>query len=63
MTDDPRKQEVGRTCVLWSVLALAAHALVGLLVALGSREMLWTVLRTLQGAASKQSGGDTGVGM
>ena len=57
MCDDRRRQEVGRICVLWSVVALAAHLLLGFVALLGMREYFALALNAATAAARRSAGG------
>jgi hypothetical protein len=56
MLDDDRKQQLGRTCVLWSCISMVLHVAFMSVAALGMREMLMAVLQGARGAASRPGG-------
>ncbi len=51
-----RHYAVGRTCVLWSCVALVAHLLLMALLSIGMREILFAVLQGARGAAGRDGG-------
>lgn len=53
MCDDRRRQEVGRVCITWSAISMAAHVLVGIALTLGLREYVGFAINTLKGAAGR----------
>lgn len=57
MCDDERRQEVGRICILWSLVSLAVHLLLGFMAILGIREYLAIALNAAMGAARRSGGG------
>lgn len=56
MLDDDRKQQLGRTCVLWSCLSLVLHIVFMSAAALGVRELLMAALQGVRGAATRSGG-------
>src|SRR5205085_4609389 len=56
MCDDRRRQEVGRICLLWSVLSMIVHLLLGFAAMLGMREYFQMALGTLKAQAGRAGG-------
>jgi hypothetical protein len=61
MCDDRRRQEVGRICIIWSLVSTAAHIVLFFLSAIGMREYFMLALNTLKAQAGK-AGGTGGMG-
>jgi len=63
MCDDPRRQEVGRLCILWSLLSGVVHCLLMFVSLLGMREWVMTLAGVaLKGASSRGGGLGGGLG-
>jgi hypothetical protein len=60
MCDDRRRQEVGRLCVMWSLLSTVLHLLVLFITALGMREMLGALLGGVRSGINRGGGGGLG---
>ena len=56
MCDDPRRQEVGRICLMWSLISGFLHFLFGLAAILGMREWLQIALSAFQGQMGRRAG-------
>lgn len=56
MLDDAGRAEVGRACVLWSCVSLAAHVIIMMLIGVGMREVLFAALQGVRGAADRAGG-------
>lgn len=57
MCDDPRRQEVGRICLLWSLISGVVHVLLLGSTLLGAREIITGALSTMKAAGSRGMGG------
>lgn len=57
MCDDRRRQEVGRICVLWSLLSGVIHMLLMFVSLLGMRQYLAIFMGALQGGINRGAGG------
>ncbi|MCC6730546.1 MAG: hypothetical protein IT208_14520 [Chthonomonadales bacterium] len=53
MCDDRRRQEVGRVCILWSLVSTAVHLLLLAATVLGMRELLAAVLQGVRGGTGQ----------
>lgn len=62
MCDDRRRQEVGRLCVLWSLLSSVIHLLLMIVSLLGMRQFLAAFMGSAMNAA-KSGGGGMGGGL
>ena len=58
MCDDRRRQEVGRLCVIWSLISGAIHLLLLFITMVGMREYILTAVNAARAAASKGGGMD-----
>lgn len=63
MCDDRRRQEVGRLCVIWSLISGVIHFLVTIVAMLGMRQYLALFMGTAMNAAKNGGGGLGGGGM
>ena len=61
MCDDRRRQEVGRLCIIWSLLSGAVHLLLMFITIVGMREYVLTALNAARAAASRGGGGMEGL--
>jgi hypothetical protein len=61
MCDDRRRQEVGRICIIWSLVSTVAHIILFFLSAIGMREYFMLAFNTLKSQARK-AGGMGGLG-
>jgi len=62
MCDDRRRQEVGRLCVLWSLLSGAIHLLLLFVIILGMRAWLEALLPALRSQLGRPGGLGGGLG-
>lgn len=62
MCDDRRRQEVGRLCIVWSLLSGAIHLLLLFVVILGMRAWLEALLPALRGQLGRSGGLGGGLG-
>jgi hypothetical protein len=62
MCDDRRRQEVGRLCVMWSLLSGVIHFLFMIVSLLGMRQYIAAALGAVQSGAGKLGGGGLGGG-
>lgn len=63
MFDDRRRQEVGRICLLWSILSSALHVLFFFLAVLSMRTFLGEFLAGLQSSRGGAVPGGSGMGI
>lgn len=56
MCDDRRRQEVGRICLIWSIISSVVHLLLFFVSVLGMREYLVFALGTLKSQAGRGGG-------
>ncbi|MGC8667704.1 MAG: hypothetical protein ACP5VE_06290 [Chthonomonadales bacterium] len=56
MCDDPRRQEVGRICLMWSLISGFLHFLFGMATLLGLREWFQMAFNAFQGQMGRRSG-------
>ena len=56
MCDDRRRQEVGRACILWSLLSCVFHFFLMILSLIGMREYFAMALNTLKSQAGRAGG-------
>ena len=66
MCDDRRRQEVGRICIMWSLISGVIHVLFMIVTALGMRQYLAFAMNALRGQIQQQQGlggggGDLGI--
>ena len=61
MCDDRRRQEVGRLCVIWSLISGMLHLLLAFITIVGMREYVMTAINAARAAAEK--GGGMGGGL
>jgi hypothetical protein len=61
MCDDRRRQEVGRICILWSLVSLAAHLVIGFVSLLGLREYVIMAVNAARGASRPGGAGVPGL--
>ena len=65
MCDDRRRQEVGRICLIWSLISGVIHLLFFIVAAIGMRQYFAIALNTLRGQIQHQQGlgggGDLGM--
>ena len=61
MCDDRRRQEVGKICLIWSLISSAVHLLLFFVSMLGLREYLMFALGSLKAQAGR-GGGMGGLG-
>jgi hypothetical protein len=62
MCDDRRRQEVGRLCILWSILSSVLHLLVGFVSLLGMRQYLAAFFGAAMTGMQRGAGGGLGGG-
>lgn len=60
MCDDPRRQEVGRICLLWSVISGVIHILLMFVLMLGMQAALMSLIGGLKGVQPGGGGGGGG---
>ena len=60
MCDDPRRQEVGRICILWSLVSGVVHFLLMFVSLLGMRELAATFLGAAKAGLNSRGGGSGG---
>ena len=56
MCDDRRRQEVGRACVIWSLLSGVLHLILFFITIVGMREYISAVFNTARAAAERAGG-------
>ena len=56
MCDDRRRQEVGRLCVIWSLISGAIHLVLMFLTLVGMREYFMAALNAAKAAGGKGGG-------
>jgi hypothetical protein len=61
MCDDRRRQEVGRACVLWSILSMVIHLMLMFITVVGMREYVMAAFNAARAAAGKGGGMDGGL--
>ena len=61
MCDDRRRQEVGRACVLWSLLSGVIHLLLLFVTIVGMREYFTAAFNAARAAAERAGGGGGGM--
>ncbi len=62
MCDDPRRQEVGRICILWSLISGVLHTLLMIVSLLGMREWAAMFLGAAKSGLNSRGGGLGGMG-
>ncbi len=63
MCDDPRRREVGRICILWSLVSTVLHVIVMFLAVNGMREYIQAFIGGMQKAGGGMGGGGLGGGL
>ncbi len=62
MCNDRHRQEVGRTCVIWSIVSTAIHILIFAVSLIGLRDYATLALGIGKGALQRQGGMGSGMG-
>jgi hypothetical protein len=58
MCEDRRRQEIGRICIMWSLLSTVVHLIVLFVTVVGMREYVMAALNAARAAATRSQGLD-----